>query len=180
MGDDADIQRAVELDTRYADLSLGLVDAAAAERVSARAIATLDLRDFSSVELVGAPGALVARPVRAGHLWRADGHDDIIEYDYHASGRMRFRASVTEVLRNFSDYINRVSYRGERFVLTRGGKDVAELTPAPPTGRRLAELPDVLESLPHLGSDEAARLAEDLASGRAASGGGPPPDPWAS
>ena len=57
-GDDADIQRAVELDIRYADLSLGLVDAvvmAVAERVSARAIATLDLRDFSSVELVGAP-----------------------------------------------------------------------------------------------------------------------------
>ena len=93
---------------------------------------------------------------------------------------MRFRASVTEVLHNFSYYINRVYYRGERFVLTRGGKDVAELAPAPPTGRRLAELPDVLESLPHLGSDEAARLAEDLASGRTASGGGPAPDPWAS
>lgn len=93
---------------------------------------------------------------------------------------MRLRASVTEVLRNFSDYINRVSYRGERFVLTRGGKDVAELTPAPPTGRRLAELPDVLESLPRLGPEDASRFAEQLDSGRAISGGAAPPDPWAS
>lgn len=44
--------------TRYADLDLGLVDAcvmAVAERLGARAIATLDLRDFGSVELAGAP-----------------------------------------------------------------------------------------------------------------------------
>jgi antitoxin (DNA-binding transcriptional repressor) of toxin-antitoxin stability system len=93
---------------------------------------------------------------------------------------MRIRASVTDVLRNFSDYINRVSYRGERFVLTRGGKDVAELAPAPPAGRRLAELPAVLESLPRLGAEDAARLADDLERGRSVSGGTPPADPWAS
>ncbi len=54
----SDLQRAVELDERYADLSLGLVDAvvmAIAERLDARAIATLDLRDFASVELTGRP-----------------------------------------------------------------------------------------------------------------------------
>ncbi len=28
--------------------------------------------------------------------------------------------SVTEVARNFADYVNRVVYRGERFVLVRG------------------------------------------------------------
>ena len=54
----SDLQRAVELDEHYADLSLGLVDAvvmAMAERLDAQAIATLDLRDFASVELAGRP-----------------------------------------------------------------------------------------------------------------------------
>jgi predicted nucleic acid-binding protein len=54
----SDLQRAVELDERYADLALGLVDAvvmAIAERLEAQAIATLDLRDFASVELAGRP-----------------------------------------------------------------------------------------------------------------------------
>ena len=54
----ADLQRAVELDELYADLSLGLVDTvvmAMAERLGARAIATLDVRDFAPVELAGRP-----------------------------------------------------------------------------------------------------------------------------
>jgi antitoxin (DNA-binding transcriptional repressor) of toxin-antitoxin stability system len=88
-------------------------------------------------------------------------------------------ASVTEVLRNFADYINRVSYRGERFVLTRGGKVVAELVPAPPAGRRLAELPGLLASLPRLGAEEARRFADDLEHSRSLVGA-PPADPWAS
>lgn len=53
-----DLPRALELEERYADLSLGLVDAvvlAMAERLGARAIATLDLRDFAPVELAGHP-----------------------------------------------------------------------------------------------------------------------------
>ncbi len=53
-GDQRDLVRAVELDRRYAALDLGLVDAvvlALAERLDAEAIATLDLRDFASVEL---------------------------------------------------------------------------------------------------------------------------------
>ncbi len=54
----SDLQRAVELDAHYADLSLGLVDSvvmAIAERLDAQAIATLDLRDFAAVELAGRP-----------------------------------------------------------------------------------------------------------------------------
>jgi uncharacterized protein len=54
----ADLARAVELDGRHSDLDLGLVDAvvmAIAERLGARAIATLDLRDFAAVELEGSP-----------------------------------------------------------------------------------------------------------------------------
>ncbi len=54
----SDLRRAQELDGQYAGLSLGLVDTvvmATAERIGARAIATLDLRDFAPVELTGEP-----------------------------------------------------------------------------------------------------------------------------
>ena len=53
-----DLARAAALETRHVSLELGLVDAvvmAVAERLGAIAIATLDLRDFASVELEGRP-----------------------------------------------------------------------------------------------------------------------------
>ena len=51
--------------------------------------------------------------------------------------------SVTEAARHFAEYINRVLYRGESFILVRGNKPIAELRPLP-TGRQLAELPALL------------------------------------
>ena len=57
-GTTSDLARARELDERYADLGLGLVDAAVmavAERVGAEVIATLDERHFGAVQLKGAP-----------------------------------------------------------------------------------------------------------------------------
>ena len=87
--------------------------------------------------------------------------------------------SVTEIARHFADYINRVVYRGERFVLVRGNKRVAELGPLP-TGKRLAELPDVMASLPRLSEDEAAEFAEDLISARSMLTATEVRDPWAS
>ncbi len=86
--------------------------------------------------------------------------------------------SVTEVARNFADYINRVVYRGERFVLVRGNKPVAELGPLP-VGKRLAELPDLLDSLPKLSEIEAAEFAGDLVSARAMLCTTGVRDPWA-
>jgi uncharacterized protein len=53
-----DLARAHEFCERYRALRLGLVDAvvaAIAERLHARAIATLDLRDFSPLKLHGKP-----------------------------------------------------------------------------------------------------------------------------
>lgn len=91
---------------------------------------------------------------------------------------MKITATVTDVLRNFSDYLNRVAYRGERFVLTRGGKEVAELTPVAPAGSRLGDLPEVLRSLPRLGVDEAERLADDLGEIRDRANRESPGDPW--
>jgi antitoxin (DNA-binding transcriptional repressor) of toxin-antitoxin stability system len=92
---------------------------------------------------------------------------------------MKITATVTEVFRNFSDYINRVAYRGERFVLVRGGKPVAELTPVV-AGARLGELAALLDSLPRLSPEEASALGEDLDRARSELAERPPADPWAS
>jgi uncharacterized protein len=56
-----DLERARSLSGRYQDLQMGLVDGvvmAVAERVRARAIATLDLRHFGAVVLDGRPRLL--------------------------------------------------------------------------------------------------------------------------
>lgn len=62
-GQPTDLERAAELNRRYASLHLGLVDSvvmAIAERVGAEAIATLDRRHFGAVTLRGAPTLLPA------------------------------------------------------------------------------------------------------------------------
>jgi len=87
--------------------------------------------------------------------------------------------SVTEVARHFAEYINRVAYRGECFVLMRGNKPIAELRPLP-TGKRLADLPTLLASLPHLSETEAAQFAADLTAAREALTRAEAHDPWRS
>jgi len=74
--------------------------------------------------------------------------------------------SVTELARGFSDYVNRVAYRGERFILLKGRKPVAELRPIP-SGRTLGELAALLQSLPSLSATEAADFAADIAAAQA-------------
>lgn len=93
---------------------------------------------------------------------------------------MIIKATVTEVIRNFSDFLNRVAYRGERFVLTRGGKDVAELIPTAPAGTRLADLPEILRGLPRLADDDAEAFAADLDGIRERANREKPRDVWAS
>jgi antitoxin (DNA-binding transcriptional repressor) of toxin-antitoxin stability system len=92
---------------------------------------------------------------------------------------MSSKPSVTEVARNFADYINHVAYGGERFVLMRGGKAVAELVPVP-ADRPLRELPELLASLPHLSEEEAESFEKDLAAARAELNRIPVRDPWES
>ncbi len=92
---------------------------------------------------------------------------------------MRLNPSVTEVARNFSDYINRVAFRGERFILMRGSKPVAELRPVP-AGKRLGELLELLASLPRLSPEDASALAEDFEVARTELDEQPLQDPWAS
>ena len=92
---------------------------------------------------------------------------------------MRSTPSVTDVARNFAEYINRVAFRGERFVLMRGKRAVAELRPVP-SGKRLRELPELLASLPRLSEPEAADLAADLDHARGELARAPLRDPWES
>ena len=87
--------------------------------------------------------------------------------------------TVTEAVRNFSDYVSRVAYRHETFVLRKGKKSVAELRPLP-TGRRLGDLPAVLRSVPHLSEDDAVAFAKDVSTARAGLASGELRDPWAS
>jgi len=70
--------------------------------------------------------------------------------------------TVTQMARNFADYVNRVAYRRESFTLLRGRKPLAELRPLP-AGARLSELPSLIASLPRLTPAEAADFADDLA-----------------
>lgn len=93
---------------------------------------------------------------------------------------MPTRLTVTEAVRNFSEIVGRVRFRGERFVLLKSGRPVAELVPADAAAPvRLGDLPAVLEGLPHLDPEDADRFAADLESGRTAVGP-VPAAPWAS
>lgn len=85
--------------------------------------------------------------------------------------------TVTELARHFADYVNRVTYRRESFVLVRGSRPVAELRPLP-TGRRLGDLPALLKSLPQL--DEADEFAADVEAARDELARGEVRDPWQS
>ena len=85
--------------------------------------------------------------------------------------------TVTQVARNFAEYVNRVAYRRESFTLLRGKRPLAELRPLP-AGTRLSELPALLASLPHLSAAEAEVFSDDLAASRHELG--EVRDPWQS
>lgn len=74
--------------------------------------------------------------------------------------------TVTQLARNFADYVNRVVYRRETFTLIRGNKAIAELRPLA-AGTRLSDLPGLLASLPRLTAAEAGEFAGDVEAARA-------------
>ena len=87
--------------------------------------------------------------------------------------------TVTEAVRHFSDYVNRVVYRHETFVLCKGRKPVAELHPVP-SGRRLGDLPAILRSLPRLSEEDASAFLSDIEAARQGQSSQEARDPWAS
>src|SRR5208282_4152329 len=60
---------------------------------------------------------------------------------------MKSRISATEAVRSFSELMNRVRYRGESFLVERGGKLICEIRPAAPAKFSGAELANLLRSL---------------------------------
>lgn len=90
---------------------------------------------------------------------------------------MAERITVTEAARNFAEYLNRVAYRRESFLLVRGNKPVAELRPVA-TCRRLGDLPAMIASLPRLTPEEAGAFTEDVEQARSESERIGLSDPW--
>jgi antitoxin (DNA-binding transcriptional repressor) of toxin-antitoxin stability system len=75
--------------------------------------------------------------------------------------------TVTELARGLSEFINRASYRGETFVIMRGGKAVAQIAPAP-AGARVKDLLEIVGSLPPLDAGDLDAFAGALAQARKA------------
>jgi len=69
--------------------------------------------------------------------------------------------SITEAARNFSDFVNRVAYRGESFFLIRGKRRVASLKPANAVVS-ISDLQQALMDLPALEAPERERWLKDL------------------
>jgi antitoxin (DNA-binding transcriptional repressor) of toxin-antitoxin stability system len=92
---------------------------------------------------------------------------------------MGIQLTVTEFARSLADTLNRVLYRRERYTLLRGGKPIAEVIPVP-EGRRLGDLPAILEALPRLSEADAEAFERDVDQARAELAGVSLADPWAS
>ena len=61
---------------------------------------------------------------------------------------MESHITATQAARAFSDLLNRVRYRGEEFVIERGGEPVGRLVPALPSQFTFADLVRLLRSAP--------------------------------
>lgn len=80
--------------------------------------------------------------------------------------------SATEAARNLSDLLNRVLYRGETFIIERGGEAVGELRPASAMRMTGIDLVALLRSLPH--TDEGyGDVVEEVARSQPALPGSP-------
>jgi antitoxin (DNA-binding transcriptional repressor) of toxin-antitoxin stability system len=75
--------------------------------------------------------------------------------------------SATEAARNFSDLINRVSYKGETYVVERGGRPACQLSPVETCRCSGADLLHALSALPRP-SEEFLAAVEELTRNQAA------------
>lgn len=76
---------------------------------------------------------------------------------------MEKTVSATEAVRKFSEILNSIKYRGDHYIIVRGGKPVASIFPieAPLKEGKLSGLKELVGKIPRLG-DEAERFEEDL------------------
>ncbi len=80
---------------------------------------------------------------------------------------MKLRISASEAVRSFSEIMNRVRYRGESFVVERGGKPICAIVPARPAGFSGADLVHLLRSLPRP-DEQYFEVVEELLKNQAA------------
>jgi antitoxin (DNA-binding transcriptional repressor) of toxin-antitoxin stability system len=59
------------------------------------------------------------------------------------------RVTATEAARKFSEILNRVAYKGESFVVERGGRPICEISPAKKQGISTQELVQFLKTVPY-------------------------------
>ncbi|MDZ4183666.1 MAG: hypothetical protein U1D97_01650 [Desulfuromonadales bacterium] len=78
---------------------------------------------------------------------------------------MNVPISSTEAVRNFSELLNNIKYRGDRYTVIRGGKPAASLVPVEPSrsGVTLADLCEIMQQLPHLDSNDQTFTADVMA-----------------
>ena len=75
--------------------------------------------------------------------------------------RTRRKLSATEVSRNFSEILNCVRYRGESFIIERGGEPICEIRPVAPPRFTVTDLAELLSGLPPIDEDY-LRTVEEL------------------
>jgi antitoxin (DNA-binding transcriptional repressor) of toxin-antitoxin stability system len=74
------------------------------------------------------------------------------------------KVTSTELARNLSDILNRIQYRGERFIVERNGQVIADIRPAEKTKiLTVAEFLELWKSLPRADDKFADDLEEILA-----------------
>jgi antitoxin (DNA-binding transcriptional repressor) of toxin-antitoxin stability system len=73
--------------------------------------------------------------------------------------------TVTEVARNFSDFISRIHYQGEGAVLLKGGRPMVKVSPVHQT-KTAGELAENWPGLAHLTAEEAESFERDLSAAR--------------
>ncbi|MBI2355203.1 MAG: type II toxin-antitoxin system Phd/YefM family antitoxin [Deltaproteobacteria bacterium] len=78
---------------------------------------------------------------------------------------MQTAISSTEAVRNFSELLNNIKYRGDRYTVIRGGKPAASLVPVEPARivATLADLRKIMRALPHLDSSDMSFEADVMA-----------------
>ncbi|SPF35602.1 conserved hypothetical protein [Syntrophobacter sp. SbD1] len=76
---------------------------------------------------------------------------------------MRSDISATDAVRHFSELLNNIKYRGDRYTIIRGGKPAAALVPVDEAGslRRMGDLNGIFQTLPHLEPDD-INFADDV------------------
>lgn len=86
---------------------------------------------------------------------------------------MESRIRATDAARRFSDLLNRIHYRGEVFVIERGGEPICRMGPVGRVSRNLSDLHRFLGTIP--GPD--IEFWDDIEAGRSTDQG-LPDSPW--